>query len=531
MYPHVHELVAQGQETSTKPFFVCEYAHAMGNSVGNLKEYVDAFEAHPRLMGGCIWDWVDQGLRKYTDEEPGPDGKPRWFYAYGGDYDDQPNDGSFAGDGLVMPDREIMPKTWETKKVYQPVAMQVVHPVAGVVRVTNKSFFTNLSRYAASWTAQCDGRGVAGGELEPVDLEPGESKNIQISLPALVGKEAFIRVQFGLAKSELWAEEGHEVAWQQMEVKTSGARTPEVKDLGPLTVSDEGQTISAIGRDWSVGFCRESGTLSSFSVNGKELLGRGPRLNVFRAFTDNDKWFKKRFLESGLTGMAHRVEACEVEQIDAGTLRARFVLDCRGFKGVGFRHEATYIVSADGSVRIDNHIVPIGALPPLPKMGLEMRIAPPFEKFSWYGRGPFESYPDRKQAADVGIYHSSVTDLYQEYLRPQENGAHEDVRWALLADSSGDGLLIEAAGPLSVTALHYTADDLDQARHNFDEPRRFHRLVARKEIVLSLDAAQMGLGGGSCGPRPLPAYTLEARETRFSVILKPWFGAHGSPGE
>jgi len=513
MYPSVERLIEEGRKDSAKPFFMCEYAHAMGNACGNLKEYWDAVYAHPRLIGGCIWDWVDQALRKYTDEPPGPDGKPRWYYAYGGDYDDYPNDGIFSCDGLVPPDRQVTPKLLETKRVYQPVAFEAVDLAAGRIRVRNLHAFTDLSAFRTRWTLTEDGKVIQVGTPGPVDAKPGESA--EVALPVRVqdskpGAEYHLRVSFHLVEDTSWADAGHEIAAAQFTLPVSSPPAAVPADHpGAIDVRETGETLTVHGEHFEAVFSRASGTLASLSYGRRTVVHAGPVLNLYRALVDNDQWLRDRFLRSGLAQPPHRLVSFDAERQGGGVVRIRVVMDERGAHGVGFEHTTVYTVHADGSIVVDNAFVPVGELPPLPRLGVRLSVDAALDRLTWFGRGPHESYPDRKAGADVGLYSGTVDEQYTGYVRPQENGNKEDVRWAALTDAAGSGFLVVAGGPLSLSASRYSADDLDAARHRTDELRRFHRLVPRADILLSLDAAQMGLGGASCGPPPMEEYRLQ----------------------
>jgi beta-galactosidase len=283
--------------------------------------------------------------------------------------------------------------------------------------------------------------------------------------------------------------------------------------------------VSVSGKGFEAVFGRESGTLDRLVYDGRAVVdGNGPRLNVYRALTDNDQWLRGDFYDSGLSRLAHRVESFTVTPLGPKAARVDVVVDARGFKGIGFRHTCAFTVRGDGSVALENHFEPVGNLPPLPKLGLQMRMPAGFVNFTWYGRGPWESYPDRKSSEDIGLYRGTVAEQFTEYVRPQENGNKEDVRWAALTDGSGRGLEIVADGHLAVTVSHFTPDDLDQARHHVGENARFHRLVPRKETIVSMDAFQMGLGGASCGPPPLDEYRTPSMPVTFLVTLRPYRG-------
>ncbi|MBX3120203.1 MAG: DUF4981 domain-containing protein [Fimbriimonadaceae bacterium] len=532
MYPDVNYIYGQGRQESKKPFFVCEYAHAMGNAVGNLKEYWEAFESSDRNMGGCIWDYVDQGLRKYTDEEPGPDGKRKWFYAYGGDYDDTPNDGPFVGNGIIMPDRQIMPKTWEVKKIYQYVKVEPADLIQGTVKITNKHFFTNLDAFDAKWTLTADGETVATGDIAPISLAPGQSKTVQLPLPkpkVAAGTELFVRVSFHTRQDHVWAKKGHEVAWDQLQIPAESIApyTP-LNNLSDLTHTDSSGKITVTGGSFKAEFDKATGMLSSLVYGNKQIVAQqpgvqtGPKLNTFRAFTDNDTWFQKAYFNSGMTQMAYHPQGITVERVGAKAVRVTVEMDAVGFKGNGFRHRAVYTILGDGTIVIDSQITPMGDLPPLGRIGLLMFVDKAFDNFTWLGRGPFESYPDRKQAADVGRYSGKVKDQYQEYVRPQENGNKEEVRWGALTDADGNGILFQASGHLAMNVSHFTPQDIDDARHENGEPRKRVPLILRKNVVVCLDTMTMGLGGASCGPGPLEQYVCRPRPVDFRVVLRPY---------
>jgi beta-galactosidase len=541
MYPSVEELEKEGTRDSPKPFFVCEYAHAMGNAVGNLKEYWDVFEAHDRLIGGCIWDWVDQGLRKYTDEPPDAQGRQRWYYAYGGDYDDKPNDGPFDCNGLVPPDRQVTPKLWEVKKVYQYIDVEPTEVEAGRVTVRNKYCFTNLNAFDVHWSLTEDGAVIQQGDLAPIDLAPGEARTITLPLqpPKTAGTvalpvEHYLRVSFHLRNATAWAPKGHEVAWQQMAAHFNAA-PPEFYEPTPvgagltLRVDQSPAAVTLRGPAFEATFSRSTGTLSSLIYNGTRILAdtpaytAGPLLNVYRALTDNDKWLSAAFYNSGLSQLAHRVRTFTVTTPTAQAARIDVLFDCDGFKGNGFAHRVSYTVLADGRILVENHIEPRGDVPPLPKLGVLLRVSGDLERVAWLGRGPGESYPDRKTSADVGLYRGTVSEQFTAYVRPQENGNKEDVRWAALTTEAGPGLLIVAETPrFAVTVSHFTADDLDAARHRNGEPKKFARLVPRREIIVSLDEQQMGLGGASCGPEPMARYKCLPQNVDYSFSLRPY---------
>jgi Beta-galactosidase/beta-glucuronidase len=533
MYPSVDYVLQQGRQTSNKPFFLCEYAHAMGNAVGNLKEYVDAFESSPRNMGGCIWDWVDQGLRKYTDEPVGPDGQRRWYYAYGGDFDDQPNDGPFACNGLVLPDRQVTPKLLEVKRVYQNVAITATNAAKGDLSVRNKFSFTDLSAFDVRWTLTEDGREVQSGTLAAPAVAPLSEGALTLPVKPVAapkpGAEYFLNVAFVLKSDTPWAKKGHAIAEAQVPVSAWSAPAKPLSLAGSVAVKDAGGRVTLSGDGFSVTFDRATGRMDSLVYGGKERLSPagGPRLNVYRALTDNDIWMRRAFFESGLSELRHHVTDFTVTPLGTQAARVSVTLNVLGFKGTGYRQKTDYTVLADGTVVMDNDLTPLGTLPALPKLGFTLFANGALDNLTWLGRGPDESYPDRREHCDVGLYAGTVAEQWTEYVRPQENGNKEEVRWAALTDKDGAGLLVVSGGRLSLTASHFTPDQLDNARHINGERRRFNRLVPRPDVVLCLDYDQMGLGGASCGPGPLGEYICRPGQVQFRVAFRPYAKAKG----
>ncbi|MHB1294475.1 MAG: beta-galactosidase, LacZ type [Anaerolineae bacterium] len=519
MYPSVDKIIEMAQDPNeTRPVIMCEYAHAMGNSVGNLKEYWEAVASHKRLQGGFIWDWVDQGLRRVTERGQ------EWF-AYGGDFGDQPNDANFCINGLVAPDREVHPALWEYKKVLQPVQVEAINLASGSIEIINDYSFSSLDHLAMNWTLTADGRVLQSGWLSSPRLAPGERARLAIpyTQPKLTpGTECWLLVRFALTESTLWAESGHEVAWEQFLLPVDAPAVPvlPLAQMPALEVHDLGDAVSAAGRDWRVVICKANGLIRSWQVGGAELVERGPVLNTWRAPTDNDAnlWGDQkaalRWREAGLDRLAAKIKSFETTRFTPQVLR----VVVRAWMSApereqGWECTTTYTVYGSGDVRIDTHLIPQGELPFLPRLGLQMTLPGGFERFTWYGRGPQETYVDRKLGAAVGLYAGSVDEQYHPYVMPQENGNKTDVRWVALTNDDGAGLMAVGLPLLNVSAHHYTTEDLTQARHPYE-------LTRRDEITLNLDDRQSGLGGASCGPGTLPQYRIAPEEARWSIRLR-----------
>jgi beta-galactosidase len=526
MYPSVEWLIRRGQSDSTKPFILCEYAHAMGNAVGNLKEYWDTIERYEPLIGACVWDWVDQGLRKKT-----PDGKE--FFAYGGDYGDTPNSGNFCINGLVFPDRRVPPKLFEVKKVYQYISVEPVDPVKGKVNIRNKYFFTNLSAFDVKWSLSEDGLVIQEGELPPLDIDPGKSAHavIPIEEPGVEpGADYRLRIGFSLRKDERFAGKGHEVAWEQMKVPFEVPTRPfmALEGMAPMSVEETVDRLAIQGQDFSVAFDRTTGMLVSLvygdktMIDGGEGAACGPVPNVFRAPTDNDKPFASGWRNAGLDRLEREVIGFHWKTHKSGPVQVFIETLHRGEGDTAFDHLCVYTVFGNGCISLSNRIVPEGGPTVLPKIGIRMMLPEGLENLEWFGRGPHENYVDRKVSADVGRYRSTVSEQYVPYIMPQETGNKEDVRWAVLTDASGAGLMVVADETMALTALHFTAQDLDEAAHTCD-------LTPRPEVVLCVDHAQCGLGNASCGAGVMGKYLLRAEPARFGFSLRPFRPSMGEP--
>lgn len=534
MYPDVNYVRSQGKSSSKKPFFVCEYAHAMGNAVGNLAEYWDAFEGSPRNMGGCIWDFVDQGLRHSNDRlrigmaaRDAVDGKAplipsirrpwerSWYYAYGGDFDDFPNDGPFCNNGIIMPDRQIMPKTLEVKRVYQnfDAALIKLEKEEARVSLKNENCFTDLSEFDIRWSLTADGAEVNKGEIAGHKVPSLSSREVSLPLgsPAAgPGVERFLKISLHQKEETWWAGKGYEVAAVQFELGAVKAAT-----AAPLTKFAQSGSLP-------YRLDKNRGTFTGLTLGGAQIIQSdlGPVLNLLRAFTDNDTWFQGSFRQSGLGQLSHQA-VLKSSSITAERHVYDFEVRSSGFKGAGFLQQLRLTFLADGTALVETEAEPFGSVPSLPRFGFVMHLPGTLDQLEWLGRGPQDSYPDRKSAMDVGRYKATVDQTFVEYVRPQENGSHEDVRWVKITDKTGRGLLIQACGPLAFTAARFTAEQLDSSRHENGEPRKNQPLVPRKDVVLSLDARQMGLGGASCGPGPLQNYICRPGHMSFAFVIRP----------
>ncbi len=524
MYPTIETLVAWATDpTDSRPVVMCEYAHAMGNSCGNLAEYWDAIRAHPRLIGGFVWDWVDQGLRRVE-----PDGRQWW--AYGGDFGDQPNDSNFCINGLVAPDRTPHPQLWEYKKVLQPVIVEPVDLAKGVLRAFNDWRFTGLECLQITWQLHENGRLLQSGALPPLKTPPMSTAvfKVPFELPAQLrpGAEYWLTVRFTLGEEAPWAPAGHEVAWEQFALPVSVPAAPRrpLAALPALTLRDAADQAIIEGAEFRITFDKHTGRLASWECAGRPLLVAGPALQIWRAPTDNDAttWGDQlatiRWREAGLDRLAHSLRHFAVRQAGPALAMAEatFWVAAPGHDA-GFDCHHRYAVYGSGEVVLHTDVRPVGQLPHLPRIGVRLTVPAALEVVTWYGRGPHESYADRKRGAAIGLYRLPVDALYHPYVMPQENGNRTDVRWVALTDPDGFGLLATGDAAFEFSAARFTAEDLTAARHVHEVPRR-------DAITWNLDHRQTGLGGNSCGPGTLPQYRIPPVPARFIFRLCPLQG-------
>jgi beta-galactosidase/evolved beta-galactosidase subunit alpha len=500
----------------SKPFIQCEYAHAMGNGPGGLFEYIEAYYRYPRLQGGFVWEWIDHGIRRHTKDG-------REYFVYGGDFGDMPNNGNFVCDGLVFPDRKPSPGLIEYKKVIEPVKVEVPDFSKRVFKITNRYDFLSLDHLDILWSLEADGKTLQKGTLPTPYVDPGETTRLEIPYTSPIsspGTEYFLNLSFVLRDDETWASCGHELAWSQFLLPESlpEARVIPLQDMPSVIAEESGNIIILSGTDWELTFDRNHGLISKWSANVGEIVNAGPRLNLWRATTDNDRAGDnaKAWRDSFLSIIEHRSDGCEFRRICDSAVQIEMRSRVAPPAGnMGYECSYLYTIYGNGDVQVSVHGLPHGDWPDtLPRIGLQMTLPGRFDRVEWLGRGPGESYIDSKQAGRFGVYSMGVDDLYTPYVFPQENGNRSDVRWAAFMDAAGSGLMVAGNPTMNFSAHRFTVEDLENARHTFD-------LAPREDITLSLDYRQNGLGSASCGPGPLPQYLLHAEEFTFSVLLRP----------
>ncbi|MFC2102645.1 glycoside hydrolase family 2 TIM barrel-domain containing protein, partial [Bacteroidota bacterium] len=526
MYAGIEYLKWYGYTRQLRPLIMCEYAHAMGNSTGNLQDYWDVIETYPQLQGGCIWDWVDQSL--YMGDQAGrgdPTGRPYTGYTYGGDYgpENVPSDQNFLDNGIVFPDRSVHPGYWEVKKVYQYVKFKPVDLKTPSVEISNNYAFYNLENTEVTWEIQCDGIRTLTGKFPSFVQNPGSAKDLVLpdnKLSNLPEGDCYLNIylkttkQWGLLPAE------HILASEQFQLTSSAPVTPENPvGMKPLKMKETASAITVKGNDFEVVFDRKTGVMSSFVYRKIQLINQGPVPNFRRAPTDNDigNRLYKRSGEWFDASTERDLKKITTSTVSPDKVSVSVVYS---LPAVASTETIKYDINPSGEIMVSASLkVGDKKLTELPRFGLNLHLPVTLNQVTWFGRGPWENYEDRKSSAFVGRYSSTVEDLYTPYIRPQENGYRTDVRWVEFAGKAIVGLKIMGDSLICFSALPYSYDDLASyvrgGKHTWD-------LKKQDYIDVNIDYKQMGVGGDdSWGARTYPDYLLPAKNYSFSFTLKP----------
>lgn len=560
MYPKVDGIVkwACTHTDDDRPFIMCEFSHAMGNSNGCLKEYFDAFEKYHGLQGGFIWEWLDHGIKV-------KDANGKYHWAYGGDFGDEPNDSNFVADGLVWPDRTPHPGLYELKKLAQPVKVEPIDLHCGKLRVINRRYFTDLSNLKISWELTVDGKVVQHGKLPAlntppkarIDLakalkekkgntffcaeEPTESStDIQLPIvpPEMVcGQECHLKINFTLAQKSWWADAGYEVAWEQFAMPFGpAALASRLPERGGIVTKKAGRNINIKIGKLNVDFADNS-ELGSIELAGEKLVHAGPKLNVIRASTDNDaikaftiakkqtwkafyKWTEYGLYDFELKNQRISSEKSGNEFIVAVNSRhAGSKIDG------GVTHSQVHRLGADGIIRVENLFEVEQGLDDLPRLGVILELPSHLDQVEWFGRGPQENLIDRNAGYPVGLYRSTVDEMHVPYIMPQENGNRTEVRWVALSGKDGKaGLMICAPDGMEFSVSRYSSKQALGKWHN-------HELEDEGRIYLKLDYRQRGVGTASCGPDTLEKYRFGTGKYAFRYNIYPYLKSEVKPAD
>ena len=514
--PSYLEKYARNKEM-TRPLILCEYAHAMGNSLGNFQDYWDLIYKYDQLQGGFIWDWVDQTFAIKDENQ-------RDIWAFGGDmgFVGVVNDSNFCANGLVAADRTPHPHIYEVKKVLQYIHFEPLAFTPNKIKVTNWHDFIGLEGYTLRWAVECDGKTVQNGEMDFPKIAPRNSANIELPLKALPadGKEYFLTLRAFTKHEAPLVPKGHEVAIEQWELPSAPSAKTVQPVEGTLTVDRNNETLTVKGNNFQVAFSTRNGEMTELNYTGKNLIKEGLQPNFWRPLTDNDipnghlircgTW-----RNAGRDAKLQNIEVAEAGQ--TATVTATYRMEEQDAD-----LQTLYKITPDGKVQVTMHFTP-GKKPlsEMPRLGMRMILPAEYEMMTWLGRGPQETYADRKTGALIGLYNATVWEQYHPYVRAQETANHCDVRWVALRNATGEGLLVVGEEPLSVSAWNFPMEDIEYRPSQME--RRHGGSIQKKDMIwLNIDHKQMGVGGDNTwGAQVHPEYTITPHEWKYSFTLAP----------
>lgn len=498
---------------SKKPHILCEYCHAMGNGPGNLKEYQELFYKYDKLQGGFIWEWFDHGIKAETSDG-------RVYYKYGGDFGDEPNDGNFCIDGLLMPDRTPSPGLLEYKKVIEPVETAAVDLRKGILSLTNRYDFISLDYLTLYYSVVKDDKVILSGTKEINGIPARTTRTValdyKLDFNAETISDYYLNISYKLNKDTTWAKSSHELATAQFKLPVI-AKSIMVKPEGKLNIINDGFKLIIKGEEFELAFDKVKGCLLYIAKDNVKVVESGPKLNFWRAPIDNDMHIKEDYYKKYHLDLMHEITE-EFSYEDKGDYVLVKTLVMNGACDASWYYNSTYEykIYASGDILLTVQGQPSGMLENapemLPRIGVKMTLNKKCNKVKWSGRGPGESYSDSKQRNLFGVYEKTVPELFTNYVRPQENGNRTDCRWVSLTDDRGMGLMAAAEDKFDFSAMYYEASDLEKAKHTID-------LKERDYIVLNLDYKQNGLGTNSCGQSQLEKYRCRFELFKLSMKL------------
>lgn len=500
-----------GKYPSGRPFIMNEYAHAMGNSLGNFNDYWQLIYENDMLAGGFVWDWVDQALYKNRKN-------PTEEFVYGGDFGDYPNQNNFCINGLIGANRIPHPHYYELQKVYQPVSITLVKTEPLVVEIINRQMASNLNEYNFRYQIIADGHQVAEGKLNATDIASLEKE--QVFLPNIdydSTKECYLTLQLLLKEDKLWAKRGDVFAWEQFQLNSPKKNEDPSAEQGisKLKETENERDYIISGDSFSVKIDKSTGMISEYKVGDEVLIDGAIRFNFWRALTDNDKGWKVDRKMGIWKNEAENFKllSFKVSETDCNAI----AVDSRYlFEATQSVLEMRSLIYQDGTIDIDYRISIPDQAPNVPRIGLQFTLNSKFQNIEWYGRGPQENYFDRKLGAVIGIYQSTLNDFITPYVRPQENANRCDIRWVKFADNNKQTISFDAddSYTFSVSAWPYSQSSLEQATHDFE-------LVKDSLITVNIDYAQMGVGGDNSWGLPVnDSYLLKPGEYHYNFKIK-----------
>lgn len=513
MYPSYERLLSNDIRNDSRPHFVCEYAHAMGQAIGNLSDYWELIENSNRTIGGCIWDWVDQAIYKPQEIK---DCNIRGFYT-GYDFSG-PHQGNFVSNGIVGPLREPTAKLAEVKHVYQYIKMREFDAVTKTVEINNTYDFIDLSRFNLNWSISRNGVDVETGTLTDCNVASESTAKVVIpyNTDTSDGAEYLLTLRFVTKEATSWAEAGHEVASEQFSV-SKRSQLPEITDGdGSIIVTGEDDIVVS-GKGFSMAF-DGNGYLTSLKYQGEEMLYEGHGLKF-----DNSRWVENDGANppSSMAKPTFRSSNVTTEYVNGDANGADAVKVKADYTSSGLcSYTTVYTVYSDGTMDLEASFSPNSG--DLKRLGLSMVAIPGLENIEYFARGPWSNFIDRKTGSHAAVYKTTVTDMADHFVRPQTMGNHEDMRFMRITDKTGFGFMVETDGTVNFSALHNTEQDFIQLRHDFE-------LLPNPEVYIHFDYMQRGLGNASCGPATMDKYKIPSTGTysyklRFTPLLTPGVG-------
>ncbi|MGR5143479.1 beta-galactosidase subunit alpha [Photobacterium sp. DNB23_23_1] len=511
MYSRAQLMNYFGEHPHEKPRIICEYAHAMGNGPGGLTEYQNVFYQHDHIQGHYVWEWCDHGI--LARDENGTE-----FYKYGGDYGDYPNNYNFCMDGLIYPDQTPGPGLKEYKQVIAPVKIRAVDELAGKFLIENKLWFSDLNDYTITADVRAEGETLRTVQFKVEDLAANSAREITIAIPELDQREVFINFTVRKDSRTLYSEANHEIAVYQHQLKESTASEAKfsTNNATPLVVEESRLNTLISGNNFTLNFSKINGKLTSWVVNGEELIKSEPKLNFFKPMIDNHKQEHEGLWEPAhLQIMQEHFRTIDVvEQANGVEITTTSIIAPPVFD-FGMRCEYRYQITPEGQLNVELSGEHYGDYPHvIPVIGLDLGINGDFDQVKYYGRGPEENYQDSQQANLIDVYQTTVADMFENYPFPQNNGNRQHVRWAALTNRHGTGLLVKPQQDINFSAWFYTNQNLHQAQHTIE-------LIHSGYITLNLDHKLMGLGSNSWGSEVLDSYRVYMDKFRYGLTLLP----------
>ena len=515
MYTRVPLMNEFGEYPHPKPRIICEYAHAMGNGPGGLTEYQNVFYQHDCIQGHYVWEWCDHGIQAKDD-----DGNV--WYKYGGDYGDYPNNYNFCLDGLIYSDQTPGPGLKEYKQVIAPVKVRAQDLARGELRVENKLWFTTLDDYTLHIEVRAEGDTLSVQQIKLRDVPPNSDALLQCALPELDAREAFLNVTVTKDSRTSYSEAGHHIATYQFPLKarTAAAVPFSLQNANPLTLEDSRQSCTVRGYNFHLTFSKLTGKPIAWNVNGEELITREPKINFFKPTIDNHKQeFEGLWQPNHLQIMQEHLREFTLEQTDDALLITSQTIIAPPVFDFGMRCTYRWRIAADGQLNVELSGQPYGEYRDIiPCIGFTMGINGDLGQVAYYGRGPGENYADSQQANIIDIWRSSVDEMFENYPFPQNNGNRQDVRWAMLTNRHGNGLLVAPQRPVNLSAWRYTQENIFAAQH-------CNALQRSDDITLNLDHQLLGLGSNSWGSEVLDSWRVWFTSFSYGFTLLPVSGS------